>query len=94
MSDNPTLDALLDIKNRTSTTLYYATSDLVEKGSVVIGNLCTTIPNQAFLKYFVCHPDDLKQIKEDSPAIKFVSLSKAPLQFSQPSMKYKTRWSP
>lgn len=93
MSDNPTLDALLDIKNRTSTTLYYATSDLVEKGSVVIGNLAyTTQPS--FPKYFVCHPDDLKQIKEDSPAIKFVPLSKAPLQFSQSPMKYKTRWSP
>lgn len=92
MKDNLTLDALLEIKNRISTTLYYATSDTVELGSVTIGNLAyTTQPS--FPKYFICHPDDLEQIKENTPAIKFVPLSEAPLQFSQPLMKYKTRWS-
>lgn len=91
MNDNLTLDTLLKIKNKLTTTLYYATSDLVELGSVIVVKFDAQLK---YPKYFVCHPDDLEQIKENTPAIKFIPLSEAPLQFSQPLMKYKTRWSP
>lgn len=91
MNANLTLDALLEMKNRISTILYYATSDTVEKGSVLVVKFDAQLK---YPKYFMCHPDDLEPIKESNPMIKFVHLSKAPIQFSQPPMRYKTRWSP
>lgn len=90
MNNNLTFDALLRPENKTSTTLYYATSDLVELGSVLVVDPDYTA-HASYPKYFVCHLDDVEQIKEDNPTIMFVHLSKAPLQVSQPPMKYKTR---
>lgn len=93
MNDNFTLDALLDSINKISTTFYYATSDMIELGSVVIvKNDHTAYPS--FPKYFVSHPDDLEQLKEDNPTITFIHLSRAPLQFSYPLPRYKSRWVP
>lgn len=88
MSDNLTLDALLKIKDKLTTTLHYATSDLVEKGSgIVVKSDPTAL--LSFSKYFVCHLNDMKQIKESNLTVKFVHLSKAPMQTYQPPLKYK-----
>lgn len=93
MNDNLTLDALLEMKNRISTTLYYVTSDLVELGSGLMVNPDYTA-HSSFPKYFVWHPDDLERLKEDNPTIKFIPLSEASLEVSMPPMRYKTLWSP
>lgn len=92
MNANLTLDALLRPKNKLITTLYYATSDVIELGSVIVVDPDYSA-HSSFPKYFVCHPDALEQLKEDNPTIKFVPLSEAPLEISIPPMRYKTRWS-
>lgn len=69
MSDNLTFEALLRARDTVFPPLYYATSEVVERGQILLAEETAHSP-----EYIVFHPDNLEDIRKSITGRRLVHL--------------------